>query len=201
MRSLGASVLALIMLVLVSVVAHASGVAGEAQGGAVRMTVDRSEQVARENVSVPPELRLFNYERAPQCREVAGIWTMGSADGTCPELADLAGVIQQCEDGDTMVLPMWRQARATPADAWGPWQQIDAGGCGVDLLPVLTEADFRLLPIPAPTLTLQHDRGWVNRPGFRGGSQPTEDESHGSTEEVSGRASRACDADGGRGAS
>ncbi|MCC2319527.1 hypothetical protein [Cellulomonas xiejunii] len=127
----------------------------------VRVAVDRSEQLARENRVIPPELQLFRYERAPQCREVAGIWTKGSADGTCPELADLAGAIQQCEDGDTMVLPMWRQARTTPAAAWGPWQQIDAGGCGVDLLPVLTEADFRLLPIPAPTLTLQPDRGWV----------------------------------------
>ena len=134
---------------------------GRATGGHLRMAVDRAEQLARENRVIPPELQLFRYERAPQCREIAGVWTMGSADGTCPELADLAGVIQQCEDGDTMVLPMWRQARATPADAWGPWQQIDAGGCGVDLLPVLTEADFRLLPLPAPTLTLQPDRGWV----------------------------------------
>ncbi|MBO3093613.1 hypothetical protein KKR89_10140 [Cellulomonas dongxiuzhuiae] len=89
------------------------------------------------------------------------MWTRGSADGTCPELANLAGVIQQCEDGDSMVLPMWRQTRATPAAAWGPWEQIDAGGCGVDLLPVLTEADFRLLPLPTPALTLQPDRGWV----------------------------------------
>ncbi|WP_182111682.1 EcsC family protein [Actinotalea sp. JY-7876] len=41
----------------------------------------------------------------------------------------------------------------------------------------------------------------LNRPGFHGGSQPTEDESHGSTEEVPRRAPRAGDQDGGRRAS
>ncbi|QWC18008.1 hypothetical protein KKR89_16530 [Cellulomonas dongxiuzhuiae] len=89
------------------------------------------------------------------------MWVKGLADGTCGEGADLALTAVQCEEGDTLVMPMWRQARATPVDEWGPWQQIDAGGCGVDLLPVLTEADFRRLPLPAPVLTLQPDRGWV----------------------------------------
>ncbi|MCM0639518.1 PKD domain-containing protein [Cellulomonas wangsupingiae] len=127
----------------------------------LRIDAERSEDLARRNVAVPPELRLFNYERAPLCREAAGRWTMGSTDGTCPAPANRAGVVQECEDGDTIVMPMWRQSRATPADAWSDWQQIDSGGCGVDLLPVLTEADFRRLPLPAPTLTMQPDRGWV----------------------------------------
>ncbi|WP_207800001.1 hypothetical protein [Cellulomonas wangleii] len=56
---------------------------------------------------------------------------------------------------------MWRRERATAASPWGEWTDIDAGGCGVDLLPVLTAEDFRRLPLPAPPLTLQPDRGWV----------------------------------------
>ena len=126
-----------------------------------RIGAARAEDLARRNVAVPPELRLFSYQRAPLCREAAGMWTMGSSDGTCPPPADVAGVLQDCADGDAIVLPMWRQARVTPASPWGPWEQIDAGGCGVDLLPELTEADFRLLPLPAPVLHLQPDRGWV----------------------------------------
>ncbi|UZN03038.1 hypothetical protein [Cellulomonas sp. S1-8] len=161
-RSLTAAFLTIVMLAApMGVVAPGRGVGGEAQGGAVRITAGRSEQLARENISVPPELRLFNYERAPRCREVAGRWTRGSADGTCPDLADTAGVMRECEDGDSIVWPMWRQYRPTPAAAWGDWEQIDEGGCGVDLLPELTEADFRLLPLPAPALTMQPDRGWV----------------------------------------
>ena len=131
------------------------------QKDAFRVTAAAAEGVARENQAVPPELRLFNYERAPLCREVAGQWTRGSADGTCPELANRAGALLECDEGDSIILPMWRQYRPTPASPWGDWEQIDNGGCGVDLLPVLSEADFRLLPIPAPTLTLQPDRGWV----------------------------------------
>jgi len=67
----------------------------------------------------------------------------------------------QCHDGDTLVMPMWMRERTDPTAAWGPWDDIDPGGCGVDLLPVLTEADFRRLPLPAPALTMQPDRGWV----------------------------------------
>ncbi|MBO3089421.1 hypothetical protein J4038_14165 [Cellulomonas sp. zg-ZUI40] len=162
--SLGVSSLVLTALLMMGAPSPGDdlGTAGKAGKGQYELFAAReAERAARANRTLPPELRLFNYERAPQCREAAGIWTRGSADGTCPELANLAGVIQQCEAGDSMVLPMWRQTRATPAAAWGPWEQIDAGGCGVDLLPVLTEADFRLLPLPAPALTLQPDRGWV----------------------------------------
>ncbi|MCC2336145.1 hypothetical protein, partial [Cellulomonas wangsupingiae] len=111
--------------------------------------------------ALPPEERLVEYERAPYCREAAATWVMGFADGTCATGADLAQAPVQCEEGDTVVMPMWRRERATPASAWSEWTNIDPGGCGVDLLPVLTEADFRRLPLPAPTLTMQPDRGWV----------------------------------------
>lgn len=148
-------------IVLVAAPAPGRGIEAEAEGGAFRVGTARAQQMARENGAVPPAVQLYRYERAALCREVAGTWTRGSADGTCPEFANTAGTLRQCPDGDTVVMPMWRQQRSSPAAPWGPWQQIDEGGCGVDLLPQLTEADFRELPLPSPALTLQPDRGWV----------------------------------------
>ena len=129
--------------------------------GAARLTAYESEQAARNVATAPPEQRLAEYQRAPYCREAAGMWVMGLADGTCAPGADLARTAVECEDGDTLVMPMWRRERATPASPWGPWAAIDPGGCGVDLLPVLTEADFRRLPLPAPALNVQPAGGWV----------------------------------------
>ncbi|MCC2333619.1 PKD domain-containing protein [Cellulomonas wangsupingiae] len=130
-------------------------------GQYAELMVPANEQLARSNRSIAPELRLADYERAPYCREAAGIWVMGFADGACAPGADLAQTAVQCDEGDTMVMPMWMRTRATPTSPWSEWDDIDAGGCGIDLLPVMTEADFRRLPIPAPTLTMQPDRGWV----------------------------------------
>ena len=129
--------------------------------GAAHMAAGESEERAKNNREIPPELRIAEYQRAPYCREAAGRWVMGLTDGTCPDGANLARTAVQCDEGDTLVMPMWMRERATPASPWGEWDDIDPGGCGVDLLPVLTQADFRRLPIPAPVLTLQPDRGWV----------------------------------------
>ncbi len=128
---------------------------------AFEMLIRDSERAASQSRAVASGVRLAEYQRAPFCREAAGTWVMGLADGTCAPGADLARTSVQCEDGDTLVMPMWRRERTTPAAAWGPWTQIDPGGCGVDLLPVLTEADFRRLPLPAPTLNIQPAGGWV----------------------------------------
>ena len=111
--------------------------------------------------ATPLEERLVDYERSPYCREAAGMWVPGFADGTCAPGADMARTSVQCEEGDTLVMPLWMRTRATPGSPWGEWDDVDAGGCGVDLLPVLTADDFRRLPLPAPALTLQPDRGWV----------------------------------------
>lgn len=151
-------------VILAAVLASGGNSVGAEIGGsgdAVRVNVAAGAKAARANAAIPPAVQLSRYERAPLCREAAGMWTRGSADGTCPDLADTAGTLRQCPDGDTVVMPMWRQQRTSPAAPWGPWEQIDDGGCGVDLLPELTVADFRLLPLPAPGLTMQPDRGWV----------------------------------------
>ena len=130
-------------------------------GQYAELLVPANERLAKQSAAVPPELRLSEFERSPYCREAAAMWVKGFEDGTCAPGANLAQTAVQCEEGDTLVMPMWMRTRVTPASPWGPWDDIDPGGCGVDLLPVLTEADFRRLPIPAPTLTLQPDRGWV----------------------------------------
>ena len=124
-------------------------------------TAARSEELAKGNERVSPAERVVEYQRAPYCREAAGTWVMGLADGTCAPGADLARTAVQCQNGDTLVMPMWMRQRATPASAWSEWSAIDPGGCGVDLLPVLTEADFRRLPLPAPALNIQPGDGWV----------------------------------------
>ena len=160
-RASAALICAVVIAVTASAAAASESFGGRATDGHVTMTAARAEQLARENAAVAPAVQLFRYERAPLCREAAGIWTRGSADGTCPELANMAGALRTCPEGDSIVMPMWRQARTSPEAPWGEWTQIDSGGCGVDLLPELTAADFRLLPIPAPALTLQPDRGWV----------------------------------------
>ncbi|TQL02058.1 PKD domain-containing protein [Cellulomonas sp. SLBN-39] len=135
-----------------------SGVVGEDNQSAY-LHARESEAASKRNSAIPAGERLFEYMRTVACREAAGMWVIGNPDGTCPPGVGAAGAAA-CE-GDSIVLPMWRRERATPASAWGNWVQIDVGGCGADLLPELTAEDFRRLPIPAPVLTLQPDRGWV----------------------------------------
>ncbi len=155
-------IVAVVALVLSASAAWAGeNLNGRASENHISFTAARSEELAQENAGVAPALRLHNYERAALCREVAGTWTKGFSDGTCPPPASTAGVLRDCADGDHIVMPMWRQSRATADAPWGAWQQVDSGGCGVDLLPVLTEADFRRLPLPAPALNIQPAGGWV----------------------------------------
>jgi len=58
-----------------------------------------------------------------------------------------------------LVAPTWRRL-VNPAGTATAWERLDEGSCG-PVMPVLTVEDFRSLPIPAPVLRLQPDRGWV----------------------------------------
>jgi len=87
-------------------------------------------------------------------------WPTTPLNGPCPVAEGEVGV-NEC-DGDPPLLPMWARTRPSiTSQDWGPWYQVDAGGCPADLLPVLTEADFRRLPLAPPALHLQPDQGWV----------------------------------------
>ncbi|TFH72167.1 hypothetical protein [Cellulomonas sp. HD19AZ1] len=126
------------------------------------ITVGAVERRAEQNAAIPLEQRLVDYQRAPNCQNPDGTWIRGSGDGTCPHGEGTPNAPVLCAGpGQSVVWPMWRRERTTPATPWGPWTRLDFGGCSTDLLPTLTEADFRRLPLPAPTLTLQPDRGWV----------------------------------------
>lgn len=158
------------LVLAVSLLAAPSGDVLPGRGSQTKVSDDKQafealswgrEQTIRSIAAVPLEQRLVNYERSPYCREAAGTWVKGFVDGTCAPGADLARAAVECDEGDTMVMPLWRQERTTAASPWSAWTAVDPGGCGVDLLPPLTEADFRRLPLPAPTLTMQPDRGWV----------------------------------------
>ncbi len=103
------------------------------------------------------DARFPQFTRAAACREAAAAFVKGLDDGTCPAGAELA-LAFECPAAEPR-LPLWRR-NPVGAAGWGPWEQIDAGGCG-DLLPTLTAQDFRSLPLAKPVLRLQPDRGWV----------------------------------------
>ena len=76
--------------------------------------------------------------------------------GWCQSGIPTTGAVE-CDEAP--VEPTWRQL-TYPDGRVGPWERLDEGSCG-PVLPVLTVEDFRSLPIPAPALRLQPDRGWV----------------------------------------
>ena len=77
-------------------------------------------------------------------------------DGWCASGVPRTGAVS-CATG--FVEPRWRRLVYPDGTATG-WERLDEGSCTV-ALPVLTVDDFRSLPIPAPVLRLQPDRGWV----------------------------------------
>lgn len=68
--------------------------------------------------------------------------------------------VMLCDPAD-WTPPRWRSYLDPGATGWSPWEQVDYGTCPADRVPALTVEDFRRLPLPAPTLVLQPDRGWV----------------------------------------
>jgi hypothetical protein len=80
-------------------------------------------------------------------------------NGSCAE-ADAFTLEMDC-GGDTPLLPLFERVRVSEAEPWSAWVPLNIGGCPADLLPVLTEADFRRLPLAPPALHLQPDRGWA----------------------------------------
>ncbi|WP_456818199.1 hypothetical protein [Cellulomonas sp. URHB0016] len=134
-----------------------------------RASVDRSALLVTVNegearrlahaAHTDPEAARFEYRRAPLCN-VNGPVPTTPLNGPCPPAVGDTGP-NACGE-DTVVDPLWMRERSTPTSQdWGPWTQVDQGGCAADLLPVLTAEDFRRLPLAAPTLTMQPDRGWV----------------------------------------
>ncbi|SFJ63359.1 hypothetical protein SAMN05216467_0266 [Cellulomonas sp. KH9] len=129
-------------------------------GDAVELNArDGNEQQQRhESLKGTPAYDLTQYRRAPRCNVSNAVPTT-PLNGQCPPADGVAGV-NNCGE-DVPLDALWSRERSTPTAAWSPWTIVDAGGCAADILPVLTSDDFRRLPLPAPTLTLQPDRGWA----------------------------------------
>ena len=117
-----------------------------------------AQEQAHEALKGRPEYELKRYQRAPMCN-VSGPHLTTPLNGPCPPADGSTGPMNCGED--TTLDPLWMQERADENSPWSPWRPVDYGGCGADILPVLTAEDFRRLPLPAPALTLQPDRGWV----------------------------------------
>jgi len=124
----------------------------------VNVQVGEAERLAHE-ASTDPEASRFEYQRAPLCNVNSAVPTT-PLNGQCPPASGDAGP-NDCGE-DAVVDPLWKRERSTPTSVdWSPWWQVDRGGCAADLLPVLTAEEFRRLPLTAPALTMQPDRGWV----------------------------------------
>lgn len=98
----------------------------------------------------------------PESRQ-ALIWVDGDggetpapSGGWCESGVPQGGTVD-CEAD--LVAPTWRRF-VYPDGTATSWERLDEGSCG-PVIPVLTVEDFRSLPIPAPALRLQPDRGWV----------------------------------------
>ena len=96
------------------------------------------------------------YQHRAICFSGSGDETPAPVGGWCESGIPRTGELD-CEAN--LVLPTWRAFEYPDGSTTG-WERIDEGACG-PVLPVLTVEDFRSLPIPAPTLNLQPDQGWV----------------------------------------
>lgn len=135
-------------------------VVANANGDAATLAVQDGERQRQlhEAARGRPEYELKEYRRELKCRDAAGEWIILTG-GACADGQNIDGD-RDCGE-DTTVLPLWMRERATPAAAFGPWQLVDDGGCGADILPTLTAEDFRRLPIPSPVLNMQPAADWV----------------------------------------
>ena len=134
--------------------------AGRASTGAVHLAAREGEErrLAHEGLRGRPEFHLVEYRRAPRCN-VASQYPTTPLNGECAPAEGIAG-LNNCGE-DAPLEPLWTRTRDGEGASWSRWQAVDNGGCAVDILPVMTQEDFRRLPIPAPVLTMQPDRGWV----------------------------------------
>jgi hypothetical protein len=159
-RRLGVALLAITALLLFSTPAAAFKSDGEAEDDTVRVNAFKGEQLVRalRAKAGTPEALLREYERAVICNTNSPVLTT-PLNGACPAAEGETG-LNNCGE-QAPVLPLWTRTRATPAQPWSAWTIVADGGCPADLLPTLTAADFRLLPIAPQVIQMQPDRGWV----------------------------------------
>ena len=147
------------------------------QGSSVELTAWEAAQALAAAKRQAPDRVLVRYMRAPLCDISTDANPMpgpavGDVIGGNPDLpgcaANNATVHPLVCDAGPATLPLWRQARPALTVPWTglPWQLVRGYGCPEDVVPPMTAEDFRRLPLPAPTLTVQPARTWVlvNKP-------------------------------------
>lgn len=150
---------------------------GEAHTDAIELSAREAARLLQEAQGATPEQVLVRYMRAPLCDAGAGGaptpgTPVGDVVGGDPHLPGCAANNATlhplvCDTGPA-TLPLWRQTRPTTTTTWTglPWTMVRGYGCPEDVVPPMTAEDFRRLPLPAPTLTVQPARSWVlvNKP-------------------------------------
>lgn len=161
---------ALILVSAGGALAETEGITGQTSATAdksvVRLSAFEGERALRaQNAGARPEERLFEYRRGLACQppgpaglqDQAATLTDTELNGPC---AGPTVPLNDCA-GDPPVMPLWRHTRTAVTAEWEPYVYAAPGGCPGELLPQLSAADFRVLPIAPSTIQVQPDRGWV----------------------------------------
>jgi hypothetical protein len=121
---------------------------------------DAAKQERADRESEPdPTLRLVEWKHAPWCGQRG--YGPGEDWHVYPCAEGVPGPdAPDCGD-EAPSPPFWSRTRKSPTSPWSDWVLRTDWHCAVDLLPELTAADFKVLPIPPSPLTVQPDRGWV----------------------------------------
>ncbi len=138
-------------------------VASHAGGRYVNVNASRSSRQEAEEASASA--------RGSSGRQWRSVHAFGCARGTGGTAPDIDGLcagdgshmmpgFSMCDESEWLP-PRWRSYLDPGMADWSAWEQVDAGSCPQDRVPALTVEDFRQLPLPAPVLRMQPDRGWV----------------------------------------
>jgi hypothetical protein len=111
----------------------------------------------------PPELRLVEWAHAQLCN-VDSPYLEPGIDGPCWP-PDGTVPVPECDEDDPLE-PLWRRSRLTVDSEWSRWEMKVGWICPDDLLPVVTEEQFRTLKILSPPPHRQPATGdvLVNKP-------------------------------------
>ncbi|HEX5331944.1 MAG TPA: hypothetical protein VFW79_04805 [Cellulomonas sp.] len=106
-----------------------------------------------------PVAVLTEYARGVQC-SVTTVPLTTALNGPCGG-ADGAVPAKFCGPGVVALDPLWIRTRPSEAGPWTAWSHVASGACPQDVLPALTVADFRRLPLPPTPTTVQPGTGYV----------------------------------------
>jgi hypothetical protein len=158
----GAALIASVLMLTIGTSAWAITVDTDFDDGTARLAAREAARQRDHDLTKNPDrkLRLIDWMNSPACGGKTGYgpgedWLLypcpeGKPDSNSPNCGD-----------EQPLPPLWSRSRETPDSAWSKWVVRSDWYCAVDVLPELTVAEFRTLPIPPSPLIVQPDRGWV----------------------------------------